>query len=129
MDTVQGIKKKLLSFAKNVKTSNINNINVLDKEPLNRLKQKKIILVSLLMIYLFRLFVVKLKNTYMRCFLVQTGKVLLNMVLVIPLCVNCHSMMHKSNKLQNVWHIKGQRKFEEVYPNLNFVSIFGKNYK
>lgn len=45
------------------------------------------------------------------------------------ICVNCHSIMHKSSELQNVWHIKGQRKFEEVYPDLEFIEIFGRNYK
>lgn len=49
--------------------------------------------------------------------------------LVIPVCHKCHSMIHKSSELQNIWHIRGQKKFEEVYPELDFLEIFGRNYK
>lgn len=48
--------------------------------------------------------------------------------LVIPLCANCHLEVHKNKQLQDVWHIKGQELFGKTYPELNFVSIFGKNY-
>lgn len=54
--------------------------------------------------------------------------------LVIPLCtcehhdqINCRGI-HFDKKLRDEWHIKGQTKFNEVYPNLNFKDIFGKNY-
>lgn len=49
--------------------------------------------------------------------------------LVIPLCYSHHVLMHKDSKLQHIWHIIGQTKFEEHYPDLNFLEIFGKNYK
>lgn len=48
--------------------------------------------------------------------------------LVIPLC-SCHRMIHNDSDLQDMWHIKGQEIFEKVYPDLNFISIFGQNYK
>jgi len=54
--------------------------------------------------------------------------------LVIPLCtcehhdqVNCRGI-HFDKKLREEWHIKGQTKFNEVYPDLNFKDIFKKNY-
>ena len=55
--------------------------------------------------------------------------------LVIPLCTEEHHNqikqkgIHFDSKLKEEWQIKGQKKFEEVYPNLNFLEIFGKNYK
>ena len=49
--------------------------------------------------------------------------------LVIPLCYSHHVLMHKDSKLQHIWHIIGQTKFEEHYPDLDFLEIFGKNYK
>ena len=54
--------------------------------------------------------------------------------LVIPLCTAEHHNqigkigIHFDNKLCNEWHIKGQKKFNEVYPSLDFVEIFKKNY-
>lgn len=54
--------------------------------------------------------------------------------LVIPLCtcehhdqVNCKGI-HFDKKLQDEWHIKGQTKFNEVYPDLRFENIFKINY-
>ena len=54
--------------------------------------------------------------------------------LVIPLCtckhhdqVNCKGI-HFDKKLQDEYHIKGQLKFIESYPNLVFEDIFKKNY-
>lgn len=55
--------------------------------------------------------------------------------LVIPLCIDYHhnqikqTGIHFDKQLCDYWHIKGQQAFEEKYPNLNFLEIFGKNYK
>lgn len=55
--------------------------------------------------------------------------------LVIPLCVKEHHNqleqkgIHFDTKLCDEWHVKGQLKFEECYPNLDFISIFHRNYK
>ena len=49
--------------------------------------------------------------------------------LVLPLCYKCHETMQKESILQELWHTKGQETFEKEYPNLNFMEIFGKNYK
>lgn len=49
--------------------------------------------------------------------------------MVIPLCCFHHDLMHKSSELQKIWHIKGQNKFEEIYPDLSFIDIFDRNYK
>lgn len=48
--------------------------------------------------------------------------------IVIPLCIECHREIHKNKELQDVWHKKGQVLFDETYPELNFVKIFGINY-
>ena len=48
--------------------------------------------------------------------------------LIIPVCFECHSKIHNDIILQKEWFIKGQTKFNEVYPDLDFVEIFGKNY-
>ena len=55
--------------------------------------------------------------------------------LVIPLCtcehhdqINCKGI-HFDKKLQDEWHIKGETKFNEVYPDLIFKDIFKKNKK
>ena len=54
--------------------------------------------------------------------------------LVIPLCTDEHHNqikckgIHFDKKLQTEWHKKGQTKFNEVYPDLDFVSIFHRNY-
>lgn len=49
--------------------------------------------------------------------------------IVIPVCFEHHSMIHKNKQLQNIWHIKGQEAFEKRYPDLDFLEIFGRNYK
>ena len=49
--------------------------------------------------------------------------------IVIPLCTKHHLECHKNSKLQHIWKIKAQEVFEKTYPHLNFVKIFGKNYK
>lgn len=48
--------------------------------------------------------------------------------IVIPLCVKHHQEMHKNKSWQDYWHIKGQQKFNEVYPDLSFIDIFKRNY-
>lgn len=54
--------------------------------------------------------------------------------LVIPLCtcehhnqIECKGI-HFDTELQDEWHKKGQELFEEAYPDLNFIEIFGRNY-
>lgn len=55
--------------------------------------------------------------------------------LVIPLCTEEHHNqikqkgIHFDSKLRKDWQIKGQEAFEETYPDLDFLEIFGKNYK
>ena len=49
--------------------------------------------------------------------------------LVIPVCSKCHRIIHNDSNLQKLWHIRGQEIFEKTYPDLDFVSIFGQNYK
>lgn len=66
-----------------------------------------------------------------------TGKRQLSMKygLVIPLCLEYHHNqiaqkgIHFDKDLCDYWHIKGQTAFEEKYPDLDFLKIFGKNYK
>lgn len=48
--------------------------------------------------------------------------------LVIPLCLECHREMHRNKELQEVWHEKGQAVFERTYSDLDFLTIFRKNY-
>ena len=49
--------------------------------------------------------------------------------IVIPLCTKHHLECHKNSQLQHIWKVKAQEVFEKTYPNLDFVKIFGKNYK
>ena len=48
--------------------------------------------------------------------------------LVIPVCFECHNKIHNDIRLQNYTHKLGQKKFNEVYPDLDFVKIFKRNY-
>ena len=48
---------------------------------------------------------------------------------VIPLCYSCHVRIHKDSVLSILWKVKCQEMFEKVYPNLDFIDIFGKSYK
>ena len=48
--------------------------------------------------------------------------------LVIPLCYRCHLEMHRNSTWWTIWHVKGQMKFEETYPDLDFLEIFKENY-
>ena len=49
--------------------------------------------------------------------------------LVIPLCVKHHLQCHKDSELQATWKKKAQIEFEKNYPYVDFVKVFGKNYK
>ena len=49
--------------------------------------------------------------------------------LVIPVCYKHHLECHKNSQLQHVWKVKAQIDFEKLYPDLDFVKIFGRNYK
>lgn len=49
--------------------------------------------------------------------------------LVMPLCYRCHIEMHRNSIQQAIWKVKAQERFEEVFPELDFLSIFGRNYK
>lgn len=51
---------------------------------------------------------------------------------VIPLCYQHHLEIHdihNNGVLSIIWKVKCQEMFEKVYPNLDFLEIFGKNYK
>lgn len=54
--------------------------------------------------------------------------------LVIPLCQEEHHNqfqskgIHFDKELCDKWHKRGQEAFKEKYPELDFVSIFRKNY-
>ena len=59
------------------------------------------------------------------------GKNRLNSIkygLVIPVCFNCHVKIHEDINLQDKHHRIAQKKFNEVYPYLDFVEIFKRNY-
>lgn len=49
--------------------------------------------------------------------------------LVIPVCIEHHLECHKNSQLQRVWKKKAQIEFEKHYPDLDFIKIFGQNYK
>lgn len=48
--------------------------------------------------------------------------------LCIPVCFECHSKMHSSIKLQELYHKKGQALFKETYPDLDFMDIFKEKF-
>lgn len=48
---------------------------------------------------------------------------------VMPLCRDCHKMWPNNKVLRSLWQHKCQEIFEKVYPNLDFMEIFGKSYK
>lgn len=48
--------------------------------------------------------------------------------LVLPLCSNCHRRIHNNPELIEEWHKKGQMKFIQIYPNLNFIDVFFRDY-
>lgn len=49
--------------------------------------------------------------------------------LCLRLCLYCHEKYQEDKEFNDYWHIKGQVKFEEVYSDLEFIDIFGRNYK
>ena len=49
--------------------------------------------------------------------------------LVIPLCYQCHLKIHRNHTLDLIWKVRGQLVFEEKYPNLEFIEVFGRSYK
>ena len=52
--------------------------------------------------------------------------------LIIPLCARHHNLsnegVHFNKTLDNEIKKEAQKKFKEVYPELDFLKIFGKNY-
>ena len=48
---------------------------------------------------------------------------------VLPVCYRCHLEIHRNSVLSSIWKVKGQIAFEKAYPDLDFLSIFGRNYK
>ena len=51
--------------------------------------------------------------------------------LVVPLCINCHrgpNGVHQNAEKMRYLRVIGQRMFEKVYPDEDFVAIFHKNY-
>lgn len=52
--------------------------------------------------------------------------------LVISLCAKHHNMsnegIHYNKKLDLKYKKIGQKKFEKIYPDLDFIKIFGRNY-
>lgn len=52
--------------------------------------------------------------------------------LVVPLCYDCHqgtNGVHFNRQRMDDLRRRGQIRFEEVYPQLDFLSLFGRNYK
>lgn len=48
--------------------------------------------------------------------------------LVLPLCREHHILIHNDLNTRLIYFKLGQKKFNEVYPDLDFVEIFGRNY-
>ena len=52
--------------------------------------------------------------------------------LVVPLCHECHqgtNGVHFNRQKMDYLRVIGQLKFEEVYPDLDFLKVFGRDYK
>lgn len=47
---------------------------------------------------------------------------------VLPLCSNCHLEIHNNSVLSNHYKVLAQQAFIKVYPYLDFVEIFKRNY-
>jgi hypothetical protein len=45
------------------------------------------------------------------------------------LCLDCHRKFQDDVLFNEKWHKKGQEAFEKTYPDLDFIKIFGRNYK
>lgn len=48
--------------------------------------------------------------------------------LVLPLCREHHILIHNDLNTRLIYFKLGQKKFNEVYPELDFVEIFKRNY-
>ena len=48
--------------------------------------------------------------------------------LCLRMCFNCHKLNQEDKDFNDYWHKKGQLAFMQHYPNLDFLSIFKKNY-
>ena len=51
--------------------------------------------------------------------------------MVVPLCYECHrgtNGVHSNRAKMDKLRALGQRKFQEVYPNIDFLKTFGRNY-
>ena len=48
--------------------------------------------------------------------------------LCLRLCISCHKKYQEDKDFNDFWHKKGQALFSEVYPDLDFVDIFKRNY-
>ena len=49
--------------------------------------------------------------------------------LTVGLCHICHSKLHDHGTKDKVLQQLAQLKFEETYPDLDFMKIFGRSYK
>ena len=49
--------------------------------------------------------------------------------LCLRMCLKCHQNKQENKIFNDFWQKKGQTKFEEIYPDLNFVDIFDIDYK
>lgn len=49
--------------------------------------------------------------------------------LCLRMCLNCHELYQENKEFNDYWHKLGQTAFEEHYPELDFISIFHRNYK
>lgn len=48
--------------------------------------------------------------------------------LCLRICLSCHRLKQNDANFNELWHKKGQAMFVKTYPDLDFVSIFKKNY-
>lgn len=49
-------------------------------------------------------------------------------MLVALLCPECHAKLHSDAKMDLEYKQRAQQRFNENYPDLDFVDIFGRNY-
>lgn len=49
--------------------------------------------------------------------------------LILPLCLKCHEKYQEDKEFNDYWHKRGQEEFENHYSDIDFISIFRKNYK
>lgn len=48
--------------------------------------------------------------------------------LCLRLCDKCHEKYQEDKEFNNYWHKQAQIRFNQLYPDLNFLSIFKRNY-